>query len=122
MMPMTSPAASALSDATSMPTRLAGASNPWRHGQCGKEAVDDGRYTGQHFEQRFGDAAHARCRVLGKVDCRHQTDRHGDEHRDTGDQQRAGKQRHRAEAARRTDLVGTNGRLRAPVQCRTGTR
>ena len=63
-----------------------------------------------------------RRRVLGQIDRRQQADRPRDRHRDHGDQQRAGEQRHRAEAARRADLVGADRGLRAPLQAEQEVR
>ena len=60
MMPMTRPAASALSEATSRPIDCADIADERRHGQGGEEAVDHGRDAGQDLEQRL-DAARAPC-------------------------------------------------------------
>ena len=66
MMPMTRPAASALSDeAPGMPidtpkSRIAG-----RDGQRGEIAVDDGRHAGEDLEHRLHPAARARAGHIG---------------------------------------------------------
>ena len=64
-----------------------------------EDAVDDGRDAGQQFKRRLDHRAHARRGVFGHVDRRHQADRHGDQHRDQRDVERAGKQRDQAELA-----------------------
>ena len=54
MMPMTSPAASALSEETSRPIDWPSAADQRGHGQGGEEAVDHGRDAGQDLEDRLG--------------------------------------------------------------------
>ncbi len=110
------PAASALSEATLQPDRAAEVADERRHGQRGEEAVDDGRHAGQDLQDRLGRGAELVGRVLGEVDRGQQAERHRDRHRDHGDQQRAGEQRHRAEAAGRGDLIGADRGLRAPLE------
>ena len=54
-MPMTRPAASALSEATSRPERLAPAADERRHRQGGEEAEHHGRDAGQDLQDRLGE-------------------------------------------------------------------
>ena len=54
MIPITEPAASALSEETSRPIDFAEPAHQRRHGQRGEEAVDDGRDAGQDLQDRLG--------------------------------------------------------------------
>ena len=63
-MPMTTPAASALSEATSRPIDCADVAHERRDGQRGEEAVDHGRDAGQDLEQRLDDA---RARAASRI-------------------------------------------------------
>ena len=55
IMPITKPAANALSEATVKPHALAQIAYKWRHRQCRKKTVDNGGNTGKDFEHRLGD-------------------------------------------------------------------
>ena len=57
IMPMTRPAASALSEATLRPSDFAPAADQRRDGQRGEEAEHHGRNAGQDFEDRLGEGA-----------------------------------------------------------------
>ena len=116
IIPITMPAASALSDATLRPSASPSGADPGREAERGEKAEHDGRDAGEDFQDRLGEAAEARRRVLRHVDGGEQADRPGDQHRDDRDQQRAGDQRHDAEGARRADLVGADRGLRAPLR------
>ena len=83
MMPMTSPAASALSDATSRPIDSARASRiSGADGQRREEAVDHGRDAGEDLQQRLGPARNVGVAYSRQVDRREQADRPGDQHGD----------------------------------------
>ena len=113
-MPMTRPAASALSDAMSRPTvsphpRMSGATvraakkprttvgMPARISRIG---LHDGRTLGR--------------RILRQIDRREQTHGTGDQNGDRRDQQRAGEQRNEAVGGRDLALVGAHRGLRVP--------
>ena len=115
-MPITSPAASALSDATFRPRLSPAERKQRRDGQRREESVDHGRDACQHFQHWLRDRAKSAARVFGKVDGRKQADRHGDRHRDERNQECPGKQRHRAEGTGRADLVGADRELRTPLR------
>ena len=74
------------------------------------------RNAGQDLQQRLRHRPDPIRRIFGQVDGRHQPDRNGDEHGDQRDEQGAGEQRDRTEAAGRPDLVRADRRLRAPGQ------
>ena len=116
MRPITTPAASALSDATSSPIGFAEPAEERRDGQGREEAVDHRRNAREDFEDRFDDGPESWRGVLGHVDRREQPNRHCDQHGDDGDQEGARENRDRTEGAGRTDLIGTQCCLGAPVQ------
>ena len=77
----------------------AGITQERSEGDQREEAVDDGRYAGEDFQQRLRDRAHLPAGVLGHIDGREQADRHGDEQRDERDVQGAPEQWQQAELA-----------------------
>ncbi len=82
-MPMTMPAASALSEATFSPSDLPAAANPGRKAQRGEEAEHHRRNTGEDFKDRLGESAEARRRISRPcVNGGEQADRPGDQHGD----------------------------------------
>ena len=122
IMPMTRPAASALSDATSRPKDSPHAADERRHRERGEEAQHDRGNAGQRLQDRLEDRPHPRAGILGQIDRREQAERAGHAHGDEGDQQRADQQR--------DETVGRvrcrPGRRAWPpagsIRCRTGTR
>ena len=115
-MPITAPAASALSDEIDKPSRLPlSRMNGATVKRC-KEAVDHRRDAGKNLEKRFRDRAKSGMRVFGEIDGRHQTDRNGNQHRDKTDEGCPSEDRNRSERTFRGDLIFAQCDLRAPFQ------
>ena len=114
MTPITSPAASALPEAT-----LARRSPRHRAARDPRSAPRRIRTRLWECPREFPAAAwrqrESAVGILGKIDRRKQADRYGDQHRDRRDEQGAGEQRHRAECARGADLIGADRSLRTPL-------
>ncbi len=122
MMPITSPAPSALSDATSSPNDSPDAAQDRTDRERREVAVHDGGDAGEDLEHRLRVGAQTRARVLGQVDRRHQPDRNRDQHRDPRDQQRAREQRHGTERARTIRLDPRGWPSAGSSSVRTGSR
>ena len=82
MIPMTTPAARALSEETPRPIDCADVADERGDGQGGEEAEDHGRDAGQDLEHRLGHRAEAVAGVAGEVDRRQHADRAGHQHGD----------------------------------------
>jgi hypothetical protein len=116
MIPMTSPAARALSEETESPSASPHSRKAGRHRQRREETINDGGDAGEDLQHRLDQRPDARRSVLRHVDRRKQADRCSDAHGDEGDQHGAGQQRDHPEATGRTDLIGAQRHLRAPLQ------
>ena len=121
-MPMTRPGAERALRCDIEPDAFAEAAQQRRDRQRGEVAVDDRRNAGEDLEQRLRVAAEAPARVLGEIDRGHQADRHGHEHREPRDQQRAREQRHCAEGAGSTRLDRRESPFAGSRTSRTGIR
>ena len=117
IMPITRPAASALSEATFRPNDIA----PARECRAPRDSAAKKPSTTVGMPARISSKGLANARkrgrcILGHVDRREQADRTGDQHGDERDQQGADDQRDDAEGAGGADLIGAHGGLRRPLQ------
>ena len=116
IMPITSPAASADSEATSVPSIRPSEREGRGDGQRREEAEHHRRDAGQDLQHRLDPGAERRRGIFRHVDCGEQADRAGDQHRDQRDEHGAGEQRHRRRRRRRSRPGRPERRLRAPLQ------
>jgi hypothetical protein len=95
MIPITTPAVSALVALTSSPTSAPTSGQERAHRHQSEEAVDDGRDAGEDFDDRLHHGADARAGILVEIDRRHQPKRQATSMA-IADHQRAPQQRQQA--------------------------